>query len=300
MWQAAFWGLGLPLGVIAWAGLGASVIRWLRRGSQADTLLLAWAGPYLAITGLFYARYLRYMLPLVPVLCLFAARLLIGYGGEREAQVQGTRPRPWQRTMAAARWFVVAVTLGYALILASIYALPHTWITASEWIYRAVPAGSHLAVEEWDMALPLPLNVDGRERRIEEYEVRTLPLYDEPDDTAKWSTLAADLSDSEYLIVASRRLYGSIPRLPGRYPVTSRYYGLLFDGELGFELSGEFTRGPVWLNPPLPPLPGAIPAWLVPDESFVVYDHPRVLIFRNTGRLSAAEILQRLGVGSSG
>ena len=107
-------------------------------------------------------------------------------------------------------------------------------------------------------------------------------------------SLAGDLAASDYVIVASRRVYGSIPRLPERYPLATRYYELLFAGDLGFELAGEFTRGPAWLNPRLPPLPGAAPAWLRPDESFVVYDHPRALIFRNVERLPAAEILQRL------
>ena len=67
-------------------------------------------------------------------------------------------------------------------------------------------------------------------------------------------------------------------------------------GELGFEPSGEFIRGPAWLNPRLPPLPGAAPAFLRPDESFVVYDHPRALVFRNAERLPADELLRRLGV----
>ena len=30
MWQTALWGLGLPLGLAAWAGLAAVLIRWLR------------------------------------------------------------------------------------------------------------------------------------------------------------------------------------------------------------------------------------------------------------------------------
>jgi len=122
-------------------------------------------------------------------------------------------------------------------------------------------------------ALPLPLDVDGRPRRIEEYSVRALPLYDEPDGEAKWATIGRDLAASDYLIVASRRLYGSIPRLPERYPAASRYYELLFGGDLGFELAGEFTRGPAWLNPRLRPLSGAAASLAIPDESFVVYDH---------------------------
>jgi hypothetical protein len=300
MWQTALWGLGLPLGLAGWAGFAMAAIRWLRRGPWADTLVLAWAGPYLAITGLFHTRYLRYMLPLVPVLCLFAAWLLAGYPESRQPDPSdANEPAPGsglrRKVGVAVRWAVILLSLGYAVALVSVYTVPHSWITTSQWIYRTVPSGSTLAVEEWDTALPLPLNVDGSERRIEEYDVQVLTLYDEPDDTAKWSALAEDLAGSDYVVVASRRLYGSIPRSPDRYPLASRYYDLLFGDGLGFELAGEFGRGPGWLNPPSAPLPDAIPGWLVPDESAVVYDRPRALIFRNIGHLSASEILQRLG-----
>jgi hypothetical protein len=97
-------------------------------------------------------------------------------------------------------------------------------------------------------------------------------------------------------VIATRRLYGSIPRVPDRYPLATRYYDLLFAGELGFELEREFTRPPTWLNPRIPPLPGAVPAWLRPDESFVVYDHPRALVFRNVDYLPESELRRLLGV----
>jgi hypothetical protein len=300
IWQAAFWGMALPLGLVAWGGLAAGVVRWLRHGAWTDALLLAWAGPYLVVTGMLYAKYLRYMLPLVPVLCILGARLLLGrFRGQGAEPSESRSPGFGFRLSRVVALVVVLSTLAYALLFVSIYAVPHSWVTASEWIYRHVPAGSILAIEHWDRALPLPVELDGQRQSSTEYTYRTLPLYDEPDDIAKWESLAADLAGSDYLIVASRRLYGSIPRLPDRYPVASRYYDRLFAGglsgdELGFELVGEFDRGPAWLNPRLPPLPGAAPALFRPDESFVVYDHPRALIFRNAGRLTAEELLRRL------
>ena len=278
--QTALWGLALPLGLLAWAGLGAALVRWFRRGAWPDTLLLAWAAPYLAIVGVQYTRYLRYMLPLVPVLCIMAVWLL-GY----------VRPR---RLRLAASWALGLFSLGYAVAFVTIYYTPHSWVEASAWIYDRLPAGSTLAVEAWDAALPLPLDLRGEPRRIEEYDVLTLALYDEPDGRAKWEALTADLAAADYVIVASRRVYGSVPRLPERYPLANRYYEALFSGGLGFELAGEFTRGPAWLNPRLPPLPDPAPAGLVPDESFVVYDQPRVLIYHNVERLPAGELLLRL------
>jgi 4-amino-4-deoxy-L-arabinose transferase-like glycosyltransferase len=295
MWQTALWGLGLPLGLVAWGGFAAAAVRWLRHGQWADTLLLVWAGPYLLITGLFHARYLRYMLPLVPVLCvLVVSGRWSAVSGQRSAVSRQRSAARSQRLWVIGHWTLVICTFAYSLLFASMYATPHSWISASEWIYANVPAGGTLAVEDWDTALPLPLDVNGQARRIDEYDVRTLTLYDEPDDTAKWSALSGDLAASDYVIIASRRLYGSIPRLPDRYPLASRYYDRLFAGDLGFELVGEFTRGAAWLNPHISPLPDAAPPLLRPDESFVVYDHPRVLILQNAEHLSPAELLRNV------
>ena len=290
IWQTTLWGLAPPLGLVGWAALVALAIRWLRGGVRADAILLAWAGPYLILTGLLYAKHLRYMLPLAPVLCLLAARLLIEV-------VDGSPARPLVRSLST---FVAILTLlatvTYALLFSSMYASPHSWVVASKWIHRNVPTGSTLALEHWDRSLPLSLDVDGAYRRAANYVQLRLPLYDRPDDGAKWTAIAADLAGSDYIVIATRRLYGSIPREPDRYPMATRYYELLFAGELGFELEQEFTRAPTWLNPSIPPLPDAVPSLLRPDESFVVYDHPRALIFRNVEYLPDGELLRRLGL----
>ena len=301
IWQTSLWGLALPLGLVGWAGLVGLVFRWLRRGSRPDALLLAWAGPYFVVTGLLYAKHLRYMLPLAPLLCLLAAQLLIGTGQQKgsatreEAEARPSRPAARRLSILFAT-LVLLSSVAYAILFSTLYSSTHSWISASEWIFRSVSPGSTLALEHWDRALPLPMEVDGVDRRAGSYTSRLLPLYDEPDDAAKWEAIAADLAESDYAVIATRRLYGSIPRVPDRYPVTSRYYEMLFAGELGFALEQEFTRSPEWLNPRIPPLPDAAPALLRPDESFVVYDHPRALIFRNVEHLTEEQLLRRLGL----
>jgi hypothetical protein len=325
IWQTAIWGLGALAGLIGWFALAAALLHWLRHGPGAErsvsveTVLLAWAWPYLLLSGLLYTKYLRYMLPLIPVLGLLVTWLRVAhtpsatYSGVLAQQPHHSAGRQsrWpvqhlaslsERICTPWRSWVLAIAIltlaAYTLAYSSIYAEPHSWIRASAWIYENISPGSTLAVEEWDTALPLPLVTAGTDRRIEEYDVHILPLYDEPDDEAKWANIAAVLAQTDYVIVASRRVYGSAGRLPDRYPVTSHYYELLFTGELGFDLIQEFTRGPSWLNPRLPPLSDAAPAALHPDESFVVYDHPRALILQNTGHLSTNQLLLRLGIGT--
>ncbi len=119
------------------------------------------------------------------------------------------------------------------------------------------------------------------------------------------------LDEADYLVLSSNRLYGSIPRLPWRFPMATEYYRALFNGELGFELAADFHSfpriGPLHFNDQEMPQPlrrspktQGTPAgiWMpypTAEEAFSVYDHPRVLIFRKTPAYSRALAEQVLG-----
>ncbi|MGD2207546.1 MAG: DUF2298 domain-containing protein, partial [Anaerolineae bacterium] len=62
--------------------------------------------------------------------------------------------------------------------------------------------------------------------------------------------------------------------LPMRYPVTTRYYELLFAEKLGFEKAAEFHSYPRLFGIEFDD------TWA--EEQFTVYDHPKVLIYRKT------------------
>mgnify|MGYP006304199813 FL=1 len=94
----------------------------------------------------------------------------------------------------------------------------------------------------------------------------------------------------------SRRGYGALSRWSDRYGRTARYYEDLFTGELGFEPAACFGRLPrlggfVLADDPTAGLSFPLPDICKPggdrrpqlgrlDESFVVYDHPQVIIFK--------------------
>ena len=72
--QLGQWGLGWPLGVVAWGGLiWAVVVAARRKASPALVVMLAWALPYFAFTGAFHTKFPRYMAPLLPFLAVFGA-----------------------------------------------------------------------------------------------------------------------------------------------------------------------------------------------------------------------------------
>ena len=88
------------------------------------------------------------------------------------------------------------------------------------------------------------------------------------------------LDKVQYINLTSNRLYLSIPRLPLRFPMTTKYYEALFDGSLGFEPVATFTSRPQLFGIEINDDDA--------EESFTVYDHPKVIIFQKTPAYSHA------------
>ncbi len=222
------------------------------------------------------------MAPLLPFLIVFGAGWALA--GYRWLSAR------WRRAGRVA-WIALAggtaiFTIAWALAFVSVYQAEHPWITASRWIYTHVPANARLLTEHWDDALPLSLDELPDKPAARTYQRAELPLWD-PDTPAKLDTLVAELSAADTLVLASNRLYAPMGRLGARYPMTSQYYRMLFAGDLGYELAAEFSV--------YPKLDGLTIRDDNADESFTVYDHPRVLVFQNTGRLKPELLRARLG-----
>jgi 4-amino-4-deoxy-L-arabinose transferase-like glycosyltransferase len=316
------WGMGPLLGVVAFAGLGWAALGVGRRAipqnrstargqgtlllhrlsDEPVVIVLLWVVPYFLITGSFAVKYMRYMQPIAPLLILFGAALLVA--GARRMTIW-----PWAAVAAPA--LVLAFTALYAATFVAIYGQQHPWNAASRWVYANVPPGTTLLSEQWDDYLPATMVVDGEQRRREEFpnaELTWLSRPDATDDEAKLLANLALLAASDYITVLSNRVYGVVPRLPERFPVSSQYHQLLFDGRLGYEPVWVGGRAPrlfgvtLWPDtfgwPGLTP-PAAVTEYLEHgptlslgrvDESFVVYDQPLTIIFRNTGKLTVEEM----------
>ena len=339
--QLAAFGLGWPLGVVAWAGLLYASLRGMRfyygiiylvvgwlipmglllvstgivfiaaasmiafaalvatlgvrsRESRGTVLLLSWIVPYLLVTGAFQVKFTRYLIPVTPLLVLFGAQMLF-HLWEWVASY-----RRWLRHVVAAVMIALVVVTGlYALAYMGIYQVPHTAIRSSEWLNQNATADSVILMEHWEEGIP----------DLGQYEVPRLPVY-ETDTPHKLDGLAAELARADYILFYSNRLYGTITRLPERYPVTSAYYRLLFGGELGYQLANVETAYPnlagvtlvddTYERPGLPTPEGQeTPPGLnfnlgYADESFSAYDHPKGLIFENVERFDADTIRVRI------
>ncbi len=347
--QLAVWGLGLPLGIVALAGTLYGAIKGLRvwyaivylvvgillpaaililssgmaatllasaiavgaivatipvrsLDTRLNAVLLSWVIPYFLIVGAFDVKFMRYMLPITPVLLMFGSRMLVDlWSWARDRQ-------PTLKVVLGALAALAATTtVFFGVSYSGIYSEVHPAVRASEWIEKNVPRGSTILKEHWEEGLP----------GLYEYEIEELPIY-EYDRPSKFRRMSELLAEADYITQYSNRLYGTVSRLPERYPTSREFYRLLFSGELGYTLEAHFTSYPNLLGigfvdetfkrPDLPPPGDLSEARPYPvsinlgyaDESFSVYDHPKVLVFRNAERLSADEILRHIEEGSGG
>jgi YYY domain-containing protein len=268
-WNMVAWGLGLALGISAWAGWGVATWQFVRARIWSHAVPALWVAVVFFHLGCTYQATMRYFLPIYGCLCVLGAWVLLEYVFWKKL---------WGKLAVAA---VVLFTLGWMLAFLSIYTAPHTRIEASEWIYENVPERSVLACEHWDDWLPLALNEN---RSPDRYEQIELPLYI-ADDPEKRGELLAKLNRADYIVMASQKLRDSIPRMPHRYPFTISYYEGLEDGSLGFDLVESFTRH---LN---------IGPWSISsrsaEEAFSVYDHPPVMIYKKTERYDPQTLVER-------
>ncbi len=157
-----------------------------------------------------------------------------------------------------------------------IYQNEHVRITASAWIESNLADQSLILHEERDERLPVIMSND------KNFQYSLLELY-QADSLEKIEHLAKQLAEADYLIIASQRLFRTIPRSQ-EHPYTSHYYQLLFAEQLGYQKIREFHAYPNLLGINIKD-EGA-------EETFRVFDHPSIYIFQNTKQFQEEELME--------
>ena len=313
--QQLRWGMGWPLGLLGLVGTLWVVIKAIvGKAKVGEYLALVWLILYFGPTGLFLAKFMRYMVPVVPLVSLFGAGLIVAIWHLRKQQTSATPSEQWAHGEAAStegltpatyakptissaqsdtqftvlRSLAVAtaavVLVGTAIwafaFVQGVYGSDHTWVTFSRWIYTNVPDGSCIAYEHWDDRMPTSLPEPDSYPEAHQFRQPQLPMYDD-DTQQKYENIRDTLQDCDYVALATNRLWRTIPNLPERYPMSTRYYEALFSGELGFEL--------VYTAETPPSLGPFVFDDQAADESFTVYDHPKPMLFKKVRQLSDAE-----------
>ncbi len=263
-----FFGMGPLLATLSFVGTVYFLIAAFKKEKTGrwakEVIISVFFLCYFFIVGRFAVGWIRYMLPVYPLLALFAAFFVDKIF--RNFQLS-------EKIKTIIILYGGVILLIWPLSFMHIYTRPNTRVEATTWILNNIQSGKILAQEHWDD--PVPMSVGNKYRYV------VLPLYD-PDTPEKWQSINLTLSQTDYIIIASNRLYTPLQKLtncqslpPGKcYTRTAEYYRDLFSGALGFKKVAEFTNYPT------------VPIFNIPindqwaDESFTVLDHPKIMIFQ--------------------
>ena len=232
--QTVTWGLGYPLGILAWGGFLATIAINLRRPRWGQVLILLWAIPLLIIVARAEVKFLRYTFPLMPVMIVMGA-------GTALMGIDWLKRRKPAMLKAAhiALGTIVAATVFYGLAFQNVYSNPHTAVQASRWINANIPEDTFILTDNhWDEGVP----------NLGRYRLEQDPHFQWRRFRPKIDSMASNLSEADYLLFYSNRTYGAVARAPERYPYSSNYYFLLFSGALGYQLEESFSAYPSLLG----------------------------------------------------
>ena len=298
-----FWGMGPLLEVVSILGVIYALAKARKR---ENAVFLTFIAMYFAIVGTQRNKYIRYTLPMLPILNILAAQFLYSL----KITVQKRRYLRW--AVEGAISLVMAFSFLYAAAFTNIYSLTDSRIEASQWIRQNIESGAVILVENDKDAYAPPLRFPG-ESEAPHYQLARLnfdylykrsptgmrsylPAYMEKvryrligtlgheeelglmPDEEKREYVNLRLRYSDY-IVFSERNYDLYRRLPTLFPVENEYYRQLFAGQLGFDLLKVFERDPN--------LFGVSVDDSEAELTFKIFDHPTIWIFE---RWSAASV----------
>ena len=239
------WGLGLPLGLLAWAGFLWAGWRIFKRDWQQHLLLWGWTALYFTWQTTQFNPTMRYQLPIYPTLAIFAAWAVIAlfdYG----QQLAGSA----SRRSKVIRWIaillgdiVLLVTAFYAIAFANIYQRPITRVEASYWIYQNIAGPINLEIQ----------TVDGPYRQVLSFPYATEILPGRMTSitfTAKASGVVEELSLAHVLAKQAEQeltlKFSFSPNEEEGLPSTA-----VFTGKLAAGADGRGQSYTLQLDPPL-------------------------------------------------
>ncbi|MFZ5908657.1 MAG: DUF2298 domain-containing protein [Chloroflexota bacterium] len=140
------WGLGLPLGVLAWAGF--LVMGWrILKGERRHLLLWGWTAFYFTWQSLQFNPTMRYQLPIYPLLAMMAAWVVFELANASTSRITHHRLRITHYALRTIGLLVLIATAIWAFAFQSIYTREETRLAASRWIYQNAPAPINLRIQ---------------------------------------------------------------------------------------------------------------------------------------------------------
>jgi hypothetical protein len=252
-------GLGIPISV------SFIFIKKIKK-NILNILSLLWIFILILYQGTQSVFTMRYFLPIYPFIVLIVSQII---------------PKKY------IKFFIIPHLVTCYMFL-TIYSIPHSRVQATNWINQNIPQNSILSTELWDDVLPLN-NIN--------YKIETLSITG-LDTDEKWQIINDQLKSVEYIVLSSNRSWASVSTVPTLLPQTNQFYINLFSQKPlveinsypGFRLpikncyyfgSTNMPNDQSWFTINNCNYPGIYFRDDVAEEAFSVYDHPKVLIFKN-------------------
>jgi 4-amino-4-deoxy-L-arabinose transferase-like glycosyltransferase len=145
------YGLGLPLLLLALTGLIAACLRRTRQ----DWVLLSFFLLYYILTGFSAVRFARYMLPLFPVLCVWAGCFVSTPENRAEAETPDRKKN--KQALQAAGALVALLTGVCSVSLVHLMTLRDPQDAAADYLEKTAPQGASIAFAKvpWFFSPPL-------------------------------------------------------------------------------------------------------------------------------------------------
>ena len=153
------WGLGLPLGILAWAGFLWMAWRMIKGEWLKHILLWSWTAIYFIWQSLQYNPTMRYQLPVYPLLAMMAAWVVFDWAAPH---LSGLKRFNWRAALAVVAGVVVLVlTFCWAYAFSSIYTRTEPRVAATNWIFQNIPGPIDLEIRTsagtaYSQPLPVP------------------------------------------------------------------------------------------------------------------------------------------------
>lgn len=182
------------------------------RRSVAPVLLAVYAAAYVVGISMLGIHWQRWIIPVLPVLALLAARGVVAATDAADARVTGAVRYAGAVALLAITLVLVVPPAREAIRRTRLYATPSTEIEALDWVLANVPPRSAIA-HEWYTA---PLNAAKR-ARAKRYRLLS------PASLAKHPLHFYRSRGFEYLLVSSN-MYGRYFRDPAHHPKEVDFY----------------------------------------------------------------------------
>ena len=173
------WGLGLPLGILAFSGFfwsGWRILTSIGRDQrwQKHIMLWVWTAVYFGYQSLAPNPTMRYQMPVYPTLVIFAAWAIIELWERGKNWSSGKKWLPaksWQWVSILIAAAVLLTTFGWAFAFTSQYRTSMTRVAASRWIYNNIPG---------PITLPIQLNPESLDPDADTPEISDQNIYNQP------------------------------------------------------------------------------------------------------------------------